>query len=101
MRTLMEAMREAWAEIERDPLGGLAAPRPYPELAAPGTLWRHSRSYWVAIAAPHVLRLPAFFMMRPPFRSVCRCDCSAIRKRKTADKGSSVRHLAGHRRQHL
>jgi plasmid stabilization system protein ParE len=48
MRNLMEAMREAWAEIERDPLGGLAAPRPYPELAAPGELWRHSRSYWVA-----------------------------------------------------
>jgi len=61
MRNLMEAMRDAWAEIERDPQGGLAAPRPYPELARPGTLWRHSRSYWVAYCRAPRLAITAIF----------------------------------------
>lgn len=46
--SLQAALREAEALIERSPLKGLPAPRPYPELAAEGERWVLVRHYWIA-----------------------------------------------------
>ena len=35
MTSLLRSLRDAWAKIERDPGIGLAAPRPYPDIARP------------------------------------------------------------------
>ena len=41
-------LAEAERKIEHDPAAGLAAPRPYPQLAHPGRAWIKSGRYWVA-----------------------------------------------------
>jgi hypothetical protein len=47
-RNLLLALREASSMIERDPAGGLPAPRPYPQLAEPGQAWVKAGRYWIA-----------------------------------------------------
>ncbi len=46
--SLETALSEAELQIERTPLAGLPAPRPYPDLAAKGERWILVRHYWVA-----------------------------------------------------
>ena len=48
MRNLRAAIRQAAASIERDPGGGLRAPRPYPELAHEDERWIKEGRYWIA-----------------------------------------------------
>src|SRR5277367_4784611 len=43
---LAKALRESKRQIIAG--RGLPAPRPYPELAAPGDAWVHAGSYWFA-----------------------------------------------------
>lgn len=45
---LIAIIDQAAARIERDPNGGLAAPRPYPALARPGRAWVKAGRYWIA-----------------------------------------------------
>jgi plasmid stabilization system protein ParE len=47
-RALRNALTTAWEKIITSPAAGLAAPRPYPQLARPGTAWIKSGRYWVA-----------------------------------------------------
>lgn len=61
IRSLQRALREAWTEIEADPSDGFAAPRPYPQLARNGVLWRQSGSYWVAYRRSPRLTICAVF----------------------------------------
>ncbi len=42
------ALRSAEDRINRAPMGGLIAPRPYPSLARPGVAWILSSRYWIA-----------------------------------------------------
>ena len=48
LRNLDRALREAEQRIERNPLGGLPAPRPYPDLTRPGRRWVKAGPYWIA-----------------------------------------------------
>ncbi len=45
---LRAALDQAERKIESNPAAGLAAPRPYPRLARPGTAWVKAGRYWVA-----------------------------------------------------
>ena len=45
---LTNALQSAWRKITANPTIGLAAPRPYPEIARPGRLWIKSGRYWIA-----------------------------------------------------
>lgn len=47
-RNLIAAIDGAVDRIERDPAGGLPAPRPYPDLARPGRAWIKVGRYWIA-----------------------------------------------------
>jgi plasmid stabilization system protein ParE len=47
-RNLAASVREAAARIESNPTAGIAAPRPYPQLARLGTAWTHAGRYWVS-----------------------------------------------------
>ena len=47
-RNLLIALEEASDRIERNPMAGLPAPRPYPQLRKRGRLWLHVRPYWIA-----------------------------------------------------
>ena len=47
VRTLIAAVQGAAEQIEADPAAGLAAPRPYPELARPRRAWAQAGRYWV------------------------------------------------------
>jgi plasmid stabilization system protein ParE len=47
-RALIVAILAASGSIEADPAAGLAAPRPYPQLARRGRLWVKAGRYWVA-----------------------------------------------------
>jgi plasmid stabilization system protein ParE len=47
VRKLSDAIDAAIAAIERDPIAGLAAPRPYPALAKPGRAWVKAGRYWI------------------------------------------------------
>jgi plasmid stabilization system protein ParE len=47
-RALILAILAASDRIEADPAAGLAAPRPYPQLARRGRLWVKAGRYWVA-----------------------------------------------------
>ena len=42
------ALEAAERKIDRDPSGGVPAPRPYPFLARPGQAWIKSGRYWIA-----------------------------------------------------
>jgi len=46
VRNLTAALRQAARHIGAG--NGLPAPRPYPELAAPGEAWTHAGRYWIA-----------------------------------------------------
>ena len=48
LRALDVALDTAERTIQRTPETGLAAPRPYPELAAPGRAWIKAGRYWIA-----------------------------------------------------
>jgi plasmid stabilization system protein ParE len=50
-RALLAALADAERRIERSPAAGLAAPRPYPELAAEGDAWVKAGRYWVGYRA--------------------------------------------------
>lgn len=45
---LAAALEEAERRIEANPGAGLAAPRPYPDLARPGRRWIKAGRYWIA-----------------------------------------------------
>jgi plasmid stabilization system protein ParE len=62
VRNLITALAAAESMIERRPGAGLAAPRPYPELAQPGRAWIKSGRYWVtySLTTPPVI-LAVFF----------------------------------------
>lgn len=47
IRSLVRALSEAEARIERTSSAGLAAPRPYPQLARPGRAWIKAGRYWI------------------------------------------------------
>jgi hypothetical protein len=57
IRSLDRAIDEAGVLIERDPGGGLPAPRPYPWVARPGQAWRKVRAYWFrySLTSPPVI----------------------------------------------
>ena len=60
--SLRRALREASADIERDPTVGIAAPRPYPALARPGTVWLKAGRYWIAYRRrPKLMITPVFY----------------------------------------
>jgi len=61
IRNLAYALAEASDLIERQPEGGLPAPRPYPQLAKPGRLWLHVRRYWVAYDLVTPIRIVGVF----------------------------------------
>ena len=44
---LQAAIKQAGRRIDDSPFAGLQAPRPYPQLAAPGLLWIKEGRYWV------------------------------------------------------
>ena len=48
VRSLLTAIDQAAERIERDPSGGLAAPRPYPAVAQPDRAWTKAGRYWFA-----------------------------------------------------
>jgi plasmid stabilization system protein ParE len=54
---LVAALNRAERRIERDPAGGLLAPRAYPELARDGWAWVNEGRYWIAysIGTPPVI----------------------------------------------
>jgi plasmid stabilization system protein ParE len=56
-RALLAALNDAEQKITRDPAAGLAAPRPYPQLAQPGRAWIKSGRYWITYytTAPPVI----------------------------------------------
>jgi hypothetical protein len=47
IRSMMRALAEAEAVIDRASGAGLAAPRPYPQLARPGRAWIKAGRYWI------------------------------------------------------
>ncbi len=47
-RRLNEALADAGARIVKQPLAGLAAPRPYPKIARPDRLWIKAGRYWIS-----------------------------------------------------
>jgi plasmid stabilization system protein ParE len=49
-RNVLTAIDWAIVQIERNPMG-VAAPRPYPELARPGRAWTKAGRYWIAYSA--------------------------------------------------
>jgi plasmid stabilization system protein ParE len=62
IRGLAAALETAWRAITTTPRAGLPAPRPYPRLAQPGTLWLKSGRYWIAYRTqPSVAIVAVFF----------------------------------------
>jgi plasmid stabilization system protein ParE len=62
VRNLVAALHEAMTKIGADPGAGLAAPRPYPELARPGRAWVKAGRYWVCYTTtPRLLIVAVFF----------------------------------------
>ena len=47
-RALLKALAEAEQKVGRNPTAGLAAPRPYPDLAEVGRAWVKAGRYWIA-----------------------------------------------------
>jgi hypothetical protein len=47
IRALMRALAEAESRIERASSAGLAAPRPYPQMARPSRAWIKAGRYWI------------------------------------------------------
>ena len=58
---LLAALQEASDAIKRDPMAGLSAPRPYPQLARPGQAWVKAGRYWVAYRSHPSLVIAAVF----------------------------------------
>jgi hypothetical protein len=52
---LLAAVDEAKQRIESNPAAGLAAPRPYAQLANPGRSWIKVGRYWVAYSTTRPL----------------------------------------------
>jgi plasmid stabilization system protein ParE len=61
VRNLTAALRQVCEAIERDPAVGLAAPRPYPQLARPGRAWVKAGRYWVAYRTTPRLLITGIF----------------------------------------
>lgn len=61
VRRLIAALQEAERKIESNPTAGLAAPRPYPHLARPGTAWVQAGRYWVSYSTTQPPRIVAVF----------------------------------------
>jgi plasmid stabilization system protein ParE len=61
LESLDKALVTAAAAIELAPAKGLPAPRPYPQLARPGILWRHQGRYWIAWRRVPNLAITAVF----------------------------------------
>jgi plasmid stabilization system protein ParE len=47
-RNLVAAIESAWHQIATNPAAGLAAPRPYPNVARRGRAWVQAGRYWIA-----------------------------------------------------
>lgn len=59
--SLLAAVREAAARIERDPDAGIDAPRPYPHLRRQGWAWVKARRYWIGYHRHPRLLIAAVF----------------------------------------
>jgi hypothetical protein len=57
----MAAIQDASDAIERDPMAGLPAPRPYPQLARSGQAWVKAGRYWIAYRRRPRLVIAAVF----------------------------------------
>jgi hypothetical protein len=55
------ALAAAESSIARNPHGGLAAPRPYPQLVRPGRLWTKAGRYWIAYSPDPLVILAVFY----------------------------------------
>ncbi len=59
---LNAALEEAERKISENPAGGLAAPRPYRQLARRGMSWVQAGRYWVGYrTAPHLAIVAVFY----------------------------------------
>jgi len=58
---LRASLAGAWEKIVANPAAGLAAPRPYPQLAYPGRLWIKAGRYWIAYRMTPVPVIVAVF----------------------------------------
>ena len=47
-RNLRLVLQRASERIDREPKAGIAAPRPYPDVARDGTRWIKEGRYWIA-----------------------------------------------------
>ncbi len=72
LQGLAAALRAAEQQIGANQ-PGLPAPRPYPELAAPGEAWVQSGRYWIT-----------YTTSRPPVILAVFCDAADIPGRKPA-----------------
>ena len=61
IRALFAALDAAERKIERNPPAGLAAPRPYPQVARKGRAWVKAGRYWVAYSTTHPPVIVAVF----------------------------------------
>ena len=61
LRGLAAALETAWQAITTTPRAGLAAPRPYPQLAQPGRFWLKSGRYWIAYRTQPTTGIVAVF----------------------------------------
>jgi plasmid stabilization system protein ParE len=60
-RDLAAALESAWQTITIQPEAGLAAPRPYPQLAMPGRAWVKTGGYWIAYTARPPVIVAVFY----------------------------------------
>ena len=60
IRGLAIALESVWQSITTKPEAGLAAPRPYPQLAQVGRAWVKAGPYWIAYT-PQPLAIVAVF----------------------------------------
>jgi plasmid stabilization system protein ParE len=61
VRALIAALEQASRKIEANPEAGVAAPRPYSQLARPGRAWVKSGRYWIAYNVTHPPVIAAVF----------------------------------------
>jgi plasmid stabilization system protein ParE len=61
VHSLLAALDEAGQKIESNPGAGLAAPRPYPQLARTGRAWIKAGRYWIAYSVTRPPSITAVF----------------------------------------
>ena len=61
IRGLVIALESLWQGIAEQPEAGLAAPRPYPQLAQAGRAWVKSGPYWIAYTKAPLAIVAVFY----------------------------------------